>query len=147
MLKRTAIISVMLLMALGCEAMPSAPAGSGGTIPAAMSDALGRAMVRTELVFGLSRDDGTGIDEMDWQRFVDSAISAWFPNGFTIFDANGRWRGMEGNVESKPSRVVVIFHDGSEANLRKIDELRRIYSQRFGQQSVLRASSSVWVAF
>ena len=141
-------ISLTLLLLVGCEAVPSAAPGEPrGTVPAAMSDALGRAMVRTELVFGLTRDDGSAIDEMDWQHFVDSAISSWFPNGFTVFDANGRWRGTEGSVASKPSRVVVLVHDGSEANLRKIDELRRIYSQRFGQQSVLRASSSVWVAF
>jgi hypothetical protein len=141
------LLSAMLAVIAGCGAMPSDPAPSRGAVPAAMSDALGHAMVRTELVFGLTRDDGTAIDEMDWQHFVDSAIAAWFPNGFTVIDANGRWRGLEGNVVSKPSRVVVLFHDGSEANLRKIDELRRIYCQRFGQQSVLRASGSVWVAF
>jgi hypothetical protein len=142
------VIACAALLALaGCEAMTSPPAPSRGSVPAAMSDALGRAMVRTELVFGLTRDDGSAIDELDWQHFVDSAVTAWFPNGFTIIDASGRWRGMEGSVASKRSKLLILIHDGSEANLRKIDELRRIYTQRFGQQSVLRSSSHVRVAF
>jgi hypothetical protein len=132
---------------LGCEPMPAAPAAAGGRTSAAMSDAAGRAMVRTELVFGLTRDDGSAVDEMEWQNFVDSAIAAWFPAGFTIIEADGRWRGTAGKIATERSKVLVIYHDGSEANLRKLDELRRIYCQRFGRQTVIRASGNVWVAF
>ena len=142
---RQTIVSMLLMLALGCKAMPSAPGPAG--ISAAMSDTAGRAMVRTELLFGLTRDDGSGVDEMEWQEFVDKAVAAWFPAGFTVIDANGRWRGAEGKAVSERSKVLVIFHDGSETNLRKLDELRRLYCQRFGQQAVIRASSNAWVAF
>ncbi len=114
---------------------------------AAMSDAEGRAMVRTELVFGLTREDGTGIDEDEWQDFIDKAIAISFPAGFTVVDSHGRWRGAEGKVVGERSKVVVIFHDGSEATLRRLDELRRGFRQRFGPQAVIRASGNVWVAF
>jgi len=29
----------------------------------------------------LTRDNGSAIDEMQWQDFVDKAIGVWFPAG------------------------------------------------------------------
>lgn len=114
----------------------------------AMSDSAGRAMVRTELIFGMSRgDDGSPVAEADFQSFVDDSISVWFPGGFTLFDAVGRWRDASGKVVQERSKVLLILHDGSEATLRKFEDLRRLYGQRFGQQTVIRASTNAWVAF
>ena len=137
-----------VLLAVGCETAPmsSSPIQTG-TITPAMSDGAGRTMVRTEIFFGLAREGGTPVGELEWQDFIDKAVSVWFPNGFTVIDANGRWRGSNGKTVTERSKVLVIFHDGSDANVRKFDELRRLYTQRFGMQSVIRASSNVWVAF
>ncbi len=96
-----------------------------------MSDTAESAMVRTEIFFGLTRDDGKGIDESDWDKFVEDSISVWFPTGFTVIDARGRWRGPDGKILNQNSKIVVLYHDGSEENLRKIDdELRRLFTQR-----------------
>src|SRR5687767_14637092 len=98
------LAGLILIVLCGCAAAPSAPAGGPVGTSAAMSDALGRAMVRTELVFGLSRADGSAVDEMEWQEFVDKAVSAWFPAGFSIVDADGRWRDADGKVVSRRSK-------------------------------------------
>jgi hypothetical protein len=148
MRRLTAPIALCLILTFGCETPPTAaPAGAGAAITAAMSDAGGRAMVRTELLFGMSKDDGTGIDEAEWDKFVEDSISVWFPSGFTVVDSHGRWRSRDGKIVNERSKLLIIFHDGSEENLRKLDDLRRLYTQRFGQQAVMRGSTNAWVAF
>jgi hypothetical protein len=127
----------------GCE-MP-ASSDPPRAVPAAMSDAGGRMMVRTEILFSLSKPDGSGVDELDWDKFVDDSIAVWFPSGFTVEDAKGRWRGVDGKAVSERSKIVILYHDGSDQTLKKIDELRRLFMQRFGNKSVIRASGEVWV--
>src|ERR1041385_7432391 len=120
---------VAALAAGGCE-MPASNETPRPTVPVALSEAGGRMMVRTEILFGLSKDDGAGIDEFAWDKFVDDSIAVWFPGGFTVEDAKGRWRGPDGKIVSERSKVLILYRDGSEQNLRKIDEVRRLFSQR-----------------
>lgn len=134
-------------MLAGCEMSPTANAPRA-KIPTALTDAAGsRSMVRTELMFGMSKTDGTKVDEFAWDKFVEDSISVWFPSGFTVVDSQGRWRGHDGKIVNERSKILIIYHDGSDANLKKLDDLRRLYMQRFGQQAVIRGSSSAWVAF
>ena len=137
---------LLFVCLVGCESAPVAGVGPARITPV-MSDSAGRAMVRTEMLFGLSRADGTGIGELDWEKFVDDSIAAWFPGGFTVIDATGRWRGPDGKITAERSKVLVIFNDGSETTLRKLEEIRRLYRGRFDQDSVIRASTNAWVAF
>ena len=53
----------------------------------------------------------------------------------------------DGKIVSERSKLLILIHDGSDQNVRKLDEVRRLYTQRFGRKSILRASSEVWVAF
>ena len=108
---------------------------------------IGREMFRTELIFGLTRDNGEPVTEVDWQKFVDDAISVWFPNGFTVVDGLGKWRGPDGKVVDERSKVVVIFHDGDVKMFKALDEVGLMYRQRFGKQAVIRATGQSWVTF
>jgi hypothetical protein len=141
------LLCAAIALAGGCRSAappaPAPPAASGDLPP----DFPARAMLRTELIFGMSRDDGNAVSEVDWQKFVDDAVAVWFPNGFTIVDALGRWRGYDGKVVNERSKILIIFHDQSDETIRKFDELRSLYRQRFGQQAVTRQTSKVWAAF
>ena len=138
-----AAVAVMLAITLvGCRG-----SGKRSSAEEVWPDAPGRAMFRTELIFGLSREDGEAISEKQWQQFVDDAVAVWFPNGFTIIDGVGRWRNLSGKIVDERSKILLILHEGDEKTMRKLDEVRSLYGQRFGQQAVIRESTRVWVAF
>jgi hypothetical protein len=104
-------------------------------------------LVRTELFFGLGRSGGSDVTEPEWRDFVDQQITPRFPDGLTILDASGQWRGKDGVIRHEPSRVLVLLHAPSAADNAKIDEIRRLYRERFAQESVLRVDDVQHVSF
>src|SRR5215217_2603649 len=52
---------------------------------------------RTTLYFGGARPKGS-VSELEWQLFVRDEITSRFPNGMTVWDAEGQWRGSDGKV-------------------------------------------------
>jgi hypothetical protein len=106
----------------------------------------GRSMVRTELFFGTARSDGTEVSDSDWQHFVQDEITPRFPDGLTILEGRGQWRDGSG-IQRERSRIVIILHDASADAEEKIEQVRRVYKTRFGQQSVLRTDSRQRVSF
>src|SRR3546814_7042686 len=44
----------------------------------------------SSLFFGAGLPDGGTVTPEDWARFVDTAIAARFPDGFTLLDGEGR---------------------------------------------------------
>lgn len=107
--------------------------------------------IRTELYFGLSKSDGSAISESDWLRFVDEFVTPRFPQGLTVVEANGQWRGNDGRVVREKSKVLILLYtrrDRKAADI-KIEEIRAEYKKRFSQESVLRLdiSKSINVSF
>jgi len=45
-----------------------------------------KSFVKTELYFGLSRNDSGYVAEEEWQAFEDAVITLAFPNGSTTHD-------------------------------------------------------------
>jgi hypothetical protein len=71
----------------------------------------------------LGRDSPRGdVDEAQWQAFVADTVAPRFPNGFTVFDARGHWRGDSGAVVREGTRV---------------DAIADAYRSRFAQEAVL----------
>src|SRR6202453_636519 len=103
-------------------------------------------MSRTELIFGSERKDLPPVTDAEWQSFVDGEIAQRFPDGFTLLDGQGEWRGSRGVVREK-SHVLILFHPSSQEQDEKIEALRSIYEKRFGQDSVARADGLDCVAF
>ena len=139
---RTTFAVGMIVIVVGCRS--SAKQSAAAEV---WPDAPGRAMFRTQIVFGLSREDGEVVTEKEWQKFVDDAVAVWFPNGFTVVDSTGQWRNLSGKVVNERSKVLTILHEGDETTMRKLDDVRSLYGQRFGQHAIVRESSRVWVAF
>ncbi len=135
-----------MLCAIGCESTPAA-SGSHNPTPAALTDPNAHAIVRTELFFGLQRDDGSPVSEEEWNQFVNDAVNVYFPTGFTVIDGQGRYRNADRKAVEERSKVVIIFNDGTWDTLQKFDQLRRLYCQRFGPRSIIRASTAASVTF
>lgn len=105
-----------------------------------------RLELRDTLYFGLSIPGGGSVADADWKPFADDAIGRAFPNGFTIVDAHGTWRGADGASVSEPSRVVTIVHPDDGASDAAIRAIVQRYRTTFRQEAVLRERTSVCVS-
>ncbi|MGQ0541254.1 MAG: DUF3574 domain-containing protein [Blastocatellia bacterium] len=107
--------------------------------------------IRTELYFGLTKPDGTTLNDAEWSLFVDEVVTPRFPDGFTVVDGRGQWRNKEGKIAKESSKVFIVVYPRIErvAAGKKIDEIRNEYKKRFDQESVLRVdfTKSIEVSF
>jgi len=107
----------------------------------------GEQFTRTELIFGLSKPDGSIITETEWQQFVDEIITPGFRDGLTVIDAYGQWMALSGDIIKEPSKVVILLHKQTSENDNSIETIRREYKSLFQQESVLRITEEVVISF
>lgn len=104
---------------------------------------------RTDLYFG--RDipgDGGTVSEQQWKNFSDSVISNYFPEGYTEWDANGRWKDTDTRQTiTEPTKVVTFFGKKTKERSAALDSIAQRYLRRFRQQSVLRSDMKSKVKF
>jgi hypothetical protein len=107
--------------------------------------------LRTELFMGLSKRDGGIVSDSEWEQFLDEVVTPAFPKGYTVLDADGRFRGNDGKTISEASRVLIILYPKTDKkeSRRKIEEIRAAYIKRFEQEAVIRMDlpGSVDVSF
>ncbi len=99
--------------------------------------------LRDTLYFGLSIPGGGSVDDSAWTHFADDVIGQAFPQGFTVVDAHGTWRGADGAAISEPSRVVMIVHADDAASDAAIRAIVQRYRALFHQEAVLRERTDV----
>lgn len=100
-----------------------------------------------ELVFGRNIGSGLGVSEADWQAFMDTEVTPRFPEGLTVFDAAGQWRGVNGAIIAEPSKVLLLVLAGASGEAEKIEAIRAAYRARFRQDAVLLIERPACVAF
>ena len=134
---RGVVAALLVLAAAGCAVHGPSFEPAPGT----------HALVRSELYFGRLRPDGTVVSDAEWRTFVAEEITPRFPDGFTVFDALGQYRGRDGQIVSEPTKVLLIVH-GPDARLRgSVQELRDLYRRLFQQESVLLIESPAHAGF
>ena len=97
---------------------------------------------RTELYFGTSIPDGGEVDEAAFADFVHTEVESRFPDGFTLVDAVGEWKGG-----SEATHVLVVLWRRDRAADEALDAIRAAYVARFQQESVLRVDQRASVGF
>jgi hypothetical protein len=106
---------------------------------------------RTELYFGTDKPDGGKVTAEDWDKFLETEVTARFPDGFTVLDGYGQYKDESGKIVREASKVLVLFYPKKmrETVNPKIEELRTNYKKQFKQESVLRLdfTKSVEVSF
>ena len=100
-----------------------------------------------QLFFGRSTDDGAEVSDEAWSAFLADTVTPRFPDGLTVLDAAGQWRGDSGAVQRERSKVLWILAARGEETLRLIDEISQEYEQRFDQDSVLRIHGTACASF
>jgi len=135
------LLPVLGLLALGGCAM-AAPVAPG---PACRAEAA--AMARVELLFGRARPGGGAVGDAEWADFLDREVTPRFPDGLTVLDGAGQWRGRDGTIVREPSHLLVIWYRPSARSEVDIEAIRAAYKKRFSQESVLRVDDVSCVAF
>ena len=103
-------------------------------------------MIAADLYFGRAIPGGGTVTDTDWQQFVDDEVTPRFPDGLTITDALGQWRGLSGIVQEKTKRLSVMIA-GVPAEIAKLDAIRSAYRSQFRQESVLIVETPACGAF
>jgi len=106
-----------------------------------------RPATTAEVFFGEDLADGGQVTEGDWRAFLASEISPRFPNGLTVSDVYGQWRGPKGAFVREPSKALFIVFAGAPEEQRRLDLVRDAYKRQFHQQSVLLVEQRACVSF
>lgn len=106
--------------------------------------------LRTELYFGLgpADDPAGGASEQRWRAFLDREITPRFPDGLSVYDVYGQWRGRgDASIERLHSKEVMLLHADTPRHRADIDAIREAWKRVTGDQSVLRVSQPAEVSF
>jgi hypothetical protein len=135
--------------ALAVSAGLAACAGGAaqGPAPVARCEVGDSAMVRDVLYFGRNRPSDGTVSDAEWQAFLNEVVTPRFPAGLTVIAASGQWRGQSGSVEQEQSEIMTLFHGGSEAARRAVQDIMAEYKRRFQQEAVLRERTPTCTRF
>jgi Protein of unknown function (DUF3574) len=129
-MRRGVLLLVLLTVLTGCATASHAPlVVDPQALPA------GDTLLRTELIFGRARPDGTTVSEAQWQAFVDQHLAPRFA-GFTVFPVTGQYRDGTGRLVREDSFLVLLLHTPDAKSRAAIEEIRAIYRRLFNQETV-----------
>lgn len=107
----------------------------------------GTDLVRSEVIFGRSKPDGSTVSEEQWQAFLAEHVTPRFPDGLTVIDATGQYRARAGQLVKENVKIILIVHQADEKSRAAIQEIRMLYKTLFDQVSVLLITSISRVSF
>lgn len=88
-----------------------------------------------------------GVSDTEWQDFVDAEITPRFPDGLSVADVSGQWRGPDGVIVREPSKTVMVVLTGAETEQASLDAIRTAYVERFDQDAVMLIQQTACVGF
>jgi len=104
----------------------------------------------TRLYFGLGPADHPeqGISEHKWREFLDREVTPRFPDGLSVQDVYGQWRGKgQAETERERSKVLIIDYPDTAENRAKVEAIRAAWKKMTGDESVLRVTVPAGVSF
>lgn len=137
MIRAAGAAGLSLLLLSAC-ATPGAPAGCR-----AGSEMRGLA----ELYFGRDVGDAPGVSDADWAAFLDQEVTPRFPEGLTVVDGAGQWRGENGEVVREASKVLTLVLSGRPDEPERLEAVRNAYKARFRQEAVMMVERRSCVGF
>ena len=104
-------------------------------------------MVRTELYFGRDMPAKGEVSDIEFDSFVSNVVTKELPEGLTLFDAYGQYEDKDGTELKQATKVMIVFHEDTEAETAAIEKVIAAYRERFSGAKVMRASAPADVAF
>jgi hypothetical protein len=102
--------------------------------------------IRDTLYFGLSIPGGGQVTDADWKRFETDVIGGAFPQGFTVIDAHGAWRGANGETAAEATRIVIVTHADDATAESAVRNIADRYRTMYKQEAVMRERDAVCVS-
>jgi hypothetical protein len=103
-------------------------------------------LVSDALYFGTNSPKGP-VTAKQWDSFLNSTVTPRFPDGLTVWDAKGQWRGKNGTIGKEPTKVLLLVHPESPQTDRALQEIIDIYKKEFEQESVMKVRNPADVSF
>lgn len=117
---RAAALIVVLGLA-GCTSAPKPQACPAGQAP-----------LRTAQLF-LGAGAPVAPGDRDLRRFVDQEITPRFPDGVTVVDGGGQWKGSANRMIRQASKVVLVVLPAGGDSQGKVEAVRTAYRSKFRQ--------------
>jgi hypothetical protein len=102
--------------------------------------------VNEMLYFGTATPDGV-VSAKQWADFLNEAVTPRFPQGFSSWQASGRWQSADGQLIRERSYVVAIDHRDELRSDAAVREIIALYKKQFQQEAVLRVRSLACTMF
>jgi len=118
--------AVVLAAVLAATSVPAKTACPAGLHPARS----------VELFFG-QEVGGRVLSDAEWAAFLDAEVTPRFPDGLTVWHAQGQWRPPGGVLAREPTRVMLIELTGAGGERVKLAGVIEAYKSRYHQKSVL----------
>lgn len=121
------------------------PVGAQGPTVVMDCGATSAPQLRTTLYLGLARPKGS-VSELEWQIFLRDEVTRRFPDGLTVWEAEGQWRTPAGSIDHEQSKVLLLVHPDTATARQSVQAVIEAYRKTFEQQSVLWESARVCVS-
>lgn len=130
------VSTVALTLALaGCASVHERACSSGE-----------QSSVHESLYFGTAKPSGV-VTPAEWSDFLRSTVTPRFPQGLTVWQASGQWRGADGAIVREASHVLTLLHPNDASNEKAVLEIVEAYKSRFQQEAVLRVKAHACTSF
>ena len=96
---------------------------------------------------GRGGPDGEIVDDAAWDAFLDEAVTPRFPDGLTVVDGQGQWRGADGVIKKEHSKLLVILAPPGGDAKPQLNQIAQEYKVKFDQEAVLQTVSDTCTAF
>lgn len=131
---RAAIVVALAIASTGCAPLRG-PACAAGQQQA----------VQDTLYFGTAKPNGSVATD-EWKRFLEETVTPRFPQGLTVSQAAGQWRGADGAIVREATHVLQLVHPGGAAQDSAVADITAAYKRQFEQEAVLRVRAAVCIA-
>ena len=143
---RTLMAGTLLVLYLASTSLTPTRAQQPSPAADRACGASGTPFTRTTMYFGLTKPIGV-ISENQWQTFLRDKVTPRFPDGLTVWEANGQWRGSNGKINRERAKVLLLVHTEAADVRAAIMSIIAEYKHDFQQESVLWETAPVCAAF
>jgi Protein of unknown function (DUF3574) len=116
------------------------------SMPAPTCEVGERLAIHDSLYFGTGTPTGT-VTPQEWAEFLRNTVTPRFPQGLTVSQASGEWRGADGALVRESSHILTLVHPDDALSETSVLELVASYKERFQQEAVLRVKVRACVSF
>jgi Protein of unknown function (DUF3574) len=122
------------LLLAGCA---GSPVPSALAVPYVCLLPAEKRMLVAELFFGRGMKGRAPVSDAEWADFAAQTVTPNFPDGFTAFDGEGRWRNPDtGQIVNAQTKILVVAVERTPGLAQRLSAVIDAYKQRFRQQSV-----------